>query len=44
MKKIILFVIVVLIVSCSNEESKNKYYMPGEFEEQEAVWLGWPGL
>ncbi len=43
MKIIFLFVIVVLITGCSNEENSNKFYMPGEFEEQEAVWLGWQG-
>jgi agmatine deiminase len=43
MKKIFLFVVVVLIAGCSKEHHNNKFFMPGEFEEQEAVWLGWQG-
>lgn len=43
MKKIFLFVVVVLIAGCSKEHYNNKFFMPGEFEEQEAVWLGWQG-
>jgi agmatine deiminase len=37
--RFILFVL--LLSSCSGEESNTFFYMPGEFEPHEAVWLGW---
>lgn len=43
MKKIFLLLILVLIAGCSKEQNDSKFYMPGEFEEQDAVWLGWQG-
>lgn len=41
MKKSFLFIIVVLIAGCSNEKNNNQFCMPGEFEEQEYIWLSW---
>ena len=43
MKKFFLFSIVILLAGCDNEKDKNQFYMPGQFEEQDAVWLGWQG-
>lgn len=40
MKKIVI-VCLLTIISCNSKESNNTFIMPGEFEPQEAVWLGW---
>ncbi|MBX2968408.1 MAG: agmatine deiminase family protein [Cyclobacteriaceae bacterium] len=32
---------ILLLSSCSGEKSNTFFYMPGEFEPHEAVWLGW---
>lgn len=32
-----------LLSACSSGKQEEQYYMPGEFEPQEAVWLGWQG-
>jgi len=40
---IVLFLFVNLFAACSNNESDSDFYMPGQFEEQDAVWLGWQG-
>jgi agmatine deiminase len=39
MKKIFLFLNVVIVLSCNQQQ--DKYYMPAEWEQQDAVWLGW---
>lgn len=31
----------LLLVACKSESDNNAFYMPGEFEPHEAVWLGW---
>jgi agmatine/peptidylarginine deiminase len=33
----------MLLFSCNKEKSTSDFFMPGEFEAQEAVWLGWQG-
>lgn len=43
MKKFLLFSIVVFLLGCKNEKDIYKFYMPGQFEKQDAVWLGWQG-
>ena len=44
MKVIISIVFAFLFIcGCKSAEDNSSFYMPGEFEEQEAVWLGWPG-
>ena len=43
MKTYIFILSVMLMLSCNQERSTSEFYMPGEFEEQEAVWLGWQG-
>jgi agmatine deiminase len=44
MKVIISFAISFLFfVGCKSSEDNSSFYMPGQFEEQEAVWLGWQG-
>ncbi|HSW53842.1 MAG TPA: agmatine deiminase family protein [Ignavibacteriaceae bacterium] len=40
---IVLFLLLILFSACRNTESDSDFYMPGQFEEQEAVWLGWQG-
>ncbi len=35
------FLFIMLLSSCSGEKSNTFFYMPGEFEPHEAVWLGW---
>lgn len=39
MKKLFLFLNVVIVLSCNQQQ--DKYYMPAEWEQQDAVWLGW---
>ena len=41
MKKIVFFMLT--LISCNSKESSDTFIMPGEFEAQEAVWLGWQG-
>ena len=47
MKYITLTLVIFLLISCKNEKSadknltSDKFYMPAEFEKQDAVWLGW---
>ena len=43
MSKIIYFsfVVAILLFSCNKKKDPNAFYMPAEFEEQEAVWFGW---
>jgi agmatine deiminase len=43
MKTYIFILSVMLMLSCNQERSASEFYMPGEFEEQDAVWLGWQG-
>ena len=43
MKKFLLFSLVVFFAGCENEKDINKFYMSGQFEEQDVVWLGWQG-
>lgn len=43
MKLILLILSSLLLYSCNQQRSTSDFYMPGEFEEQEAVWLGWQG-
>ncbi len=31
----------ILLFSCKEKKDSNSFYMPAEFEEQEAVWFGW---
>jgi len=39
MKKLFFFLNVVIVLSCNQQQ--DKYYMPAEWEQQDAVWLGW---
>lgn len=39
MKKFLSFLSLVIILSC--HQNDDKFYMPAEWEPQEAVWLGW---
>jgi agmatine deiminase len=39
MKKLFFFLNVVIVLSCNQKQ--DKYYMPAEWEQQDAVWLGW---
>ena len=39
MKKLLYISTLVLVLSCN--QKKDKYYMPAEWEQQDAVWLGW---
>lgn len=47
MKYITLTLVIFLLISCKNEKSadanltSDKFYMPAEWEPQDAVWLGW---
>ncbi|HMP98503.1 MAG TPA: agmatine deiminase family protein, partial [Cyclobacteriaceae bacterium] len=42
MKKFILLLSISLVIlSCIEKEDHSAFYMPGEFEPHEAVWLGW---
>lgn len=43
MKTYIFILSAILMLSCNQERSPSDFYMPGQFEEQEAVWLGWQG-
>lgn len=40
-KNYLLIVIIVLLFSCKEKKDPRAFYMPAEFEEQEAVWFGW---
>jgi agmatine deiminase len=33
----------MLLFSCNKEKSTSDFFLPGEFEAQEGVWLGWQG-
>lgn len=39
MKKLLLILNIVIVISCNHQE--DKFYMPAEWEQQDAVWLGW---
>lgn len=39
MKKLFFFLNVVIVLSCNQKQ--DNYYMPAEWEQQDAVWLGW---
>src|SRR5215217_3434586 len=39
MKRIFSPLLIILFYSCSNPS--NKFYMPAEWEHQDAVWFGW---
>ncbi|WP_299212614.1 agmatine/peptidylarginine deiminase [uncultured Aquimarina sp.] len=47
MKYITLTLVIYLLISCKNEKStdanltSDNFYMPAEYEKQDAVWLGW---
>lgn len=43
MKFYLLILSSLLLYSCNHQRSTSDFYMPAEFEEQEAVWLGWQG-
>lgn len=34
-------IITIIFNACKEEDGSHLYFLPGEFEEQEAVWLGW---
>ncbi len=38
-----LIIEIICTSGCSVKSQEEAYYLPGEFEEQEAVWLGWQG-
>ena len=38
---IVLFLFLSLFFACSNTGSDSDFYMPAEFEPQEAVYVGW---
>lgn len=38
-----LLLIGVVMFSCKQKKDRQSFYMPAQFEEQEAVWLGWQG-
>jgi agmatine deiminase len=37
----ILFILLAFLLACQSKTDQNAFYMPGEFEPHEAVWLGW---
>lgn len=44
MKKYSVIIIVLILFACKSDKEKiaaETFYMPAEWEEQEAVWLGW---
>ncbi|HSP86918.1 MAG TPA: agmatine deiminase family protein, partial [Ignavibacteriaceae bacterium] len=41
MKTLILLSFTLLMISCNNKDSTTDFYMPAEFEPQEAVYIGW---
>lgn len=41
MKTYIFILSAMLIISCNQERSVSEFYMPAEFEPQEAVYVGW---
>ena len=43
MMKVLLLSIILFLAGCENKKDTNQFYMPGQFEEQDAVWLGWQG-
>lgn len=38
-RKSYFFILLWVLMACNQDDQK--FYMPGEFEDQEAVWLGW---
>lgn len=34
-------IVTLLFIACNEERGSHLYFLPAEFEEQEAVWLGW---
>ena len=43
MKFLITVFLLSLIVSCKSKEKSSAFYMPAEWEVQDAVWFGWVG-
>jgi agmatine deiminase len=45
MKRVVstVILILVLLLNSFSQKDNSLFYMPGEFEPQEAVWLGWEG-
>ena len=41
MRALALLSLTLLLISCNNKESMTDFYMPAEFEPQEAVYVGW---
>ena len=41
MRALILLSLTLIFISCNNKESTTDFYMPAEFEPQEAVYVGW---
>lgn len=41
MRDLILLSLTLILISCNSKESTTKFYMPAEFEPQEAVYIGW---
>jgi len=41
MKQLILFYLITCLVACKSKTDDTAFYMPGEWEPHEAVWLGW---
>ena len=35
------FFLLIVCMGCKEKKSANVFYMPAEYDEQEAVWLGW---
>ncbi|HMP98504.1 MAG TPA: agmatine deiminase family protein [Cyclobacteriaceae bacterium] len=42
-KLLILSLITLLVYSCKEKSDPTAFYLPAEWEEQEAVWMGWDG-
>jgi len=41
LRALILLSLTLIFISCNNKESTTDFYMPAEFEPQEAVYVGW---
>ncbi len=41
MKQLIIFYLLTCLIACKHKTDDASFYMPGEWEPHEAVWLGW---
>jgi len=42
--KILAYALLFCLCSCTDQDSEETFIMPGQFESQDAVWLGWQGF